>query len=40
MKEGGRPEDPALPFWLVLLCSMIKVTDEQPDGVELVKERT
>ena len=37
--EGGdRPEDPALPFWLELLCKMIKVTDEQRDGVKLVKE--
>ena len=38
VKEGDRPEDPALAFRLELLCKMIKVTDEQPDGVELVKK--
>ena len=39
VKEGDQPEDPTLPFRLELLCEMIKVTDEQPDGVETVKER-
>ena len=39
-KEGDRPEDPALAFWLELLCKMINVTDEQPDNVELVRDRT
>ena len=38
VKEGDKPEDPAEPFWLELLCNMIKETDNQPDGVELVKE--
>ena len=28
VKEGDRPEDPGLPFWLELLCKMIKETDE------------
>ena len=40
VKENDRPEDPAVPFWLELLCEMIKVTDVQPDNVELVKKRT
>ena len=38
VKEGDRPEDPAESFWLELLCKMIKETDDQLDGVELVKE--
>ena len=38
VKEGDRPEDPAESFWLKLLCNMIKETDDQPDGVELVRE--
>ena len=38
VKEGGRPEDPAESFWLELFCKMIKETDDQPDGVELVEE--
>ena len=38
VKERDRPEDLVVPFWLELLCNMIKVTDDQPDGVEIVKE--
>ena len=40
VKENDRPEDPAVPFRLDLLCDMIKVTDVQPDNVELVKKQT
>ena len=40
VKEGDRSEDPAVAFRLELLCELIKVTDVQPDNVELVKERT
>ena len=38
VKEGDRPEDLTAPIWLELLCKMIKETDDQPDGVELVKK--
>ena len=38
VKKGDRPEDPTVPFWLELPCDMIKETNDQPDGVEIVKE--
>ena len=38
VNEGDRPEDPGLPFWLELLCKMIKETHEQPNDVKLVKK--
>ena len=39
VKEDDKEDDPALPFWLDLLCEMIRNTKKQPEGVELVKER-
>ena len=38
VKEGDEDDDEADPFWLELLCDMIKDTDKQPEGVEIVKE--
>ena len=38
VKEGDRQKDPAESFRLELLCKMTKETDDQPDGVELMKE--
>ena len=39
VKNGDTVEDPAVSFWLELLCDMIKETDTQPEGVEIMKER-
>ena len=39
VKNGDKEEDLGLPFWLPLLCEMIKDTDRQTEGVEIIKER-
>ena len=39
VKDGEKKEDPSQPFWLPLLCEMIRDTDKQPEGVEIIKER-
>ena len=39
VKDRDTEDDEAVPFRLVLLCDMIKETEKQREGVELVKER-
>ena len=39
VKGGDTEEAEAVPFRLDLLCDMIKETEKQPEGGELVKER-
>ena len=39
VKGEGKEEDPTQPFWLPLLCEIIRDTDKQPEGVEIIKER-
>ena len=39
VKDRDKEEDPTLPFWLPLLCEMIKDTDSSRRGVDIIKER-
>ena len=40
VKDGDAEDDEAEPFWLELLCEMIKETDKQPEGSRLLRYDT
>ena len=38
VKEGGKDKDKTTPFRSKMLCNLIKETETQPAGVEIVKD--